>query len=179
MHTSKIIRIVGLAAIGVLAFGVTACGSSSKGSTPAFSSTAGCAVGVSTDTTKKPAIQVPSCATKPAALLSKQIIAGKGPAAKPGDSVVVKYIGFGWDNKKEFDASWDNGLGTFEVAPLGQAQVIDGWNEGLVGAKAGERRLLVIPPALAYGAGGYPPAIAPNETLVFVVDVVSVHPKAS
>ena len=95
-------------------------------------------------------------------------------AAQAGDSVVVKYIGFGWDNKKEFDASWDNGLGSFKVAPLGQAQVIDGWNQGLIGAKPGAPTAARDPAGLGYGAAGYPPAITPNETLIFVVDVVSV-----
>jgi peptidylprolyl isomerase len=151
---------------------VASCGSSTAKET--FSSTAGCAIGVSLDTKTKPSIDVPSCAAKPTALLTKTIKSGTGTAAVNGDTVVVKYIGFSWDNHKEFDASWDNGLGTFPVAPLGQAQVITGWNQGLVGAKKGERRLLVIPPALGYGADGSAPAIAPNETLIFVVDVVSV-----
>ena len=168
-------RMVAVAAIGVLAFGVAACGSSPK-VTPSFSSTAGCAVSVSLNTDNKPAIRVPSCAKKPTTLQTKDIVAGTGVAAKAGDAVNVKYIGFSWDNKKEFDASWDNGLGSFKVAPLGQAQVIDGWNQGLIGVKKGARRLLVLPPALGYGAAGYPPSIAPNETLIFVVDVISVGP---
>ncbi len=166
-------RTAALAATCVAALGLTACGSS-KGAPAAFSSTAGCHVGVSLTKADKPTIQVPSCAKKPATLQTTDIIAGKGRAAQAGDAVVVKYIGYGFDNKKEFDASWDNGLGTFKVAPLGQAQVIDGWNQGLIGAKPGARRLLVIPPSLGYGAAGYPPAISPSETLVFVIDVVSV-----
>ena len=133
---SKIFRTAVLAATCVAALALTACGSS-KGAPPAFSSTAGCAVGVSMNKADKPAIKVPSCAKKPTALQSTDVVAGKGRAAQVGDSVVVKYIGFGFDNKKEFDASWDNGLGSFKVAPLGQAQVIDGWNKGLIGAKPG------------------------------------------
>jgi peptidylprolyl isomerase len=62
------------------------------------------------------------------------------------------------------------------VAPLGQAQVIAGWNEGLIGAQAGSRRLLVIPPDQGYGSQGSGDAIAPNETLIFVVDVISIGP---
>ena len=63
----------------------------------------------------------------------------------------------------------------FTVAPLGRASVISGWNQGLVGAKVGGRRLLVIPPDLGYGAQGASGVIAPNETLVFVVDVVGIN----
>lgn len=100
-------------------------------------------------------------------------MAGSGPAAKAGDSVTVKYDGISWSTKQQFDASWDNGIGQFTVAPLGQAQVIDGWNQGLIGVKKGERRLLIIPPALGYGAQANGP-IAANETLIFVVDVVSI-----
>jgi peptidylprolyl isomerase len=151
---------------------VASCGSSTP--KESFSSTSGCAIGVSLNTKAKPAINVPSCAVKPTTLQSKTITPGTGTAAVNGDTVVVKYIGFSWDTHKEFDASWDNGLNTFPVTPLGQAQVIAGWNQGLVGAKKGERRLLVIPPTLGYGAEGSAPAITPNETLVFVVDVVSV-----
>jgi peptidylprolyl isomerase len=153
---------------GALALGVSAC---SSADTPAAS---GCAIAVSTDTGSKPAITVPSCATKPTSLQVTDVVAGSGVAAKAGDSVSVKYAGFGFDNHEQFDASWDNGLGTFAVTPLGHAPVIDGWNQGLVGAQVGTRRLLVIPPDLGYGAEGSPPDIAPNETLIFVVDVVSI-----
>jgi peptidylprolyl isomerase len=105
--------------------------------------------------------------------VTREIVAGTGPAAKAGGSVTVKYVGVSWSTKQQFDASWDNGLGQFTVAPLGQAQVIEGWNQGLIGVKKGERRLLVIPPSLGYGPQGNGP-IAPNETLIFVVDVMSV-----
>ena len=58
--------------------------------------------------------------------------------------------------------------------PLGAGRVIKGWDQGVQGMKVGGRRQLVIPPDLAYGANGYPPVIGPDETLVFVVDLVSV-----
>src|SRR5262245_5488656 len=145
-------------AIGVLAlaatmvFGVAACGNSSdkspaSGSKPATANST-CDVAVSTDVASKPTITVPSCATKPSSLVTKDIVAGSGPAAKAGDAVSVKYVGVSWSTKQQFDASWDNGLGQFTVQPLGQASVIQGWNEGLVGVKKGGRRLLIIPPAL-------------------------------
>jgi peptidylprolyl isomerase len=52
--------------------------------------------------------------------------------------------------------------------------VIPGWNQGLEGMRPGGRRKLTIPPQLAYGAQGQPPSIGPNETLVFVIDLVRI-----
>ncbi|HET8949861.1 MAG TPA: FKBP-type peptidyl-prolyl cis-trans isomerase, partial [Solirubrobacteraceae bacterium] len=72
----------------------------------------------------------------------------------------------------QFDASWDRGEPfTFQ---LGSGGVIPGWDEGVKGMKVGGRRMLVIPPDLAYGAQGSPPTIGPNETLVFVIDLLDV-----
>jgi len=135
-----------------------------------------CAIGVSTDVTKIPTVSIPSCAKAPTALQITDVVAGSGQAAKAGDSVTVKYLGAHFTNGQTFDASWTDGApgGTFTVTPLGQAQVITGWNQGLIGAKVGGRRLLVIPPDLGYGAEGAQGAIAPNETLIFVVDIVSI-----
>lgn len=169
-------RVIGaLALSAVVGLGLTACGSSGSGDStkPAAAPTGNCDVQVSTDTSVKPTVTVPSCAAKPTSLVSRDIVPGSGPAAKAGDSVTVKYDGISWSTKQQFDASWDNGLGQFTVAPLGQAQVIDGWNQGLIGVKKGERRLLIIPPDLGYGAQANGP-IAANETLIFVVDVVSI-----
>jgi FKBP-type peptidyl-prolyl cis-trans isomerase len=124
--------------------------------------------GVGTDTKKKPKIRKPE-GSPPKELIADDIVAGKGPAAKSGDQVTVDYVGVSWSSGKEFDASWKRKQ-TFPLT-LGQGGVIQGWDQGLVGAKKGTRRLLVIPPDLAYGANGSPPTIGPNETLVFVIDV--------
>jgi peptidylprolyl isomerase len=120
-----------------------------------------------TDTKKKPKIGKPK-GKPPANLVIVDIVPGKGPAAKAGDTLTVDYAGTSWSTGKEFDASW--GKQPFPVT-LGQGQVIQGWDEGLVGMKPGGRRMLVIPGDLAYGASGRPPTIAPNETLIFVVDL--------
>jgi peptidylprolyl isomerase len=85
--------------------------------------------------------------------------------------VTVHYVGCGQQSAKQFDASWDRG----QPATFGLDQVIQGWSEGLVGMKEGGRRELTIPGELAYGANPPPGAgIHPNETLVFVVDMISV-----
>jgi peptidylprolyl isomerase len=125
------------------------------------------------DTSTKPVIPKPS-GSPPRKLVKEDIVKGKGPAAKPGDTLTVNYVGVAFSTGKEFDASWDRGQ-PFAV-PLGAGKVIKGWDRGLVGMRKGGRRILTIPPELAYGSEGYPPAIAPNETLIFVVDAVSVKP---
>ena len=123
------------------------------------------------DTSLKPVIPKPT-GTPPRRLVKEDIVTGKGPAAKPGDTVVVHYVGMNFSNGQEFDASWDGG-GPFALE-LGAGTVIAGWDQGLVGIRAGGRRELIIPPELGYGPEGYPPDIPPNETLVFVIDAVSV-----
>ena len=123
---------------------------------------------VGTTTTKKPKIGKPS-GKPPTKLTVVDIVPGKGAGAKNGDSLTVDYAGNSWSTGKEFDASWKRGQ-PFPLT-LGQGSVIQGWDHGLVGMKAGGRRLLVIPPDLGYGATGSGASIKPNETLVFVVDL--------
>jgi peptidylprolyl isomerase len=105
-------------------------------------------------------------------LEASDLIVGTGSTATAGQTVNVQYIGYSWTTKKEFDASWDRGQ-AFNF-PLGRGQVIQGWDQGVAGMKVGGRRELIIPPALAYGSQSPTPAIAPNDTLIFVVDLVSV-----
>ena len=121
------------------------------------------------DLSKKPKIPK-STGPAPKQLKVEDLVVGSGPAAKNGDKVSVQYVGVLYDNNKQFDASWDRGKRPLDVT-LGAGQVIAGWDEGLVGLRKGGRRLLIIPPDLGYGPAGQGP-IAPNETLVFVVDRV-------
>ena len=93
-----------------------------------------------------------------------------GAEIAAGDSASVQYVGVSWSTGREFDASWDRGAQPFSF-PVGAGRVIAGWDRGVVGMRAGGRRLLVIPPDLAYGAQSPDPSIAPNETLIFVVDL--------
>jgi peptidylprolyl isomerase len=120
----------------------------------------------------KPDVTIPDTPA-PAELLIEDITVGDGDAAKTGDSVEVHYVGVAYANGRQFDASWDRDE-TFEFK-LGAGQVISGWDRGVVGMQVGGRRRLTIPPELAYGSRGAGGVIGPNETLVFVVDLVSVR----
>jgi len=124
------------------------------------------------DTSTKPEIPKPT-GIPPRKLVKQDIVKGKGPGAKAGDTVTVNYVGMNFSNGVEFDSSWDSGQ-PFPVQ-LGAGMVIEGWDKGLVGIRKGGRRMLTIPPEMGYGAEGYPPDIPPNETLVFVVDAVSIE----
>ncbi|HET7641266.1 MAG TPA: FKBP-type peptidyl-prolyl cis-trans isomerase [Ktedonobacteraceae bacterium] len=99
---------------------------------------------------------------------------GTGTAAQPGSTVSVEYTGWLQSNGKKFDSSYDHGGQSFPVANLGQAQIIQGWNEGLVGMKVGGIRRLIIPPSLGYGTQSNQ-VIPANSTLIFDVIVVSVQ----
>jgi len=124
------------------------------------------------DTTAKPVIPKPS-GSPPRRLVKEDIVKGKGRAAKLGDTLTVHYVGVLFTTGDEFDASWDRGA-PYDVE-LGAGGVIPGWEKGLVGIRKGGRRMLTIPPELAYGPEGYPPTIGPNETLVFAIDAVDIN----
>jgi FKBP-type peptidyl-prolyl cis-trans isomerase len=110
--------------------------------------------------------------TPPDAVKVETLIEGQGEGAAAGDTVTVHYVGVLADGT-EFDQSWSRGQ-PFAVENLGQASVIAGWNEGLVGAKIGERRRLEIGSDKAYGATGNPPTIPANAPLAFEIDVVDI-----
>ena len=97
---------------------------------------------------------------------------GDGAAVASGDTVAVHYVGVSHSTGEVFDSSWPAGQPV--EFPIGVGSVIAGWDEGLVGMKVGGRRQLVIPGDLAYGEAGRPPAIGPNDTLVFVIDLVAI-----
>ncbi len=120
----------------------------------------------------KPEISIPDGAA-PIELVIDDLTEGTGPEAAAGQQVDVHYVGVSWSNGKEFDASWDR-RATFGFK-LGGGQVIPGWDQGVAGMKVGGRRRLTLPPALGYGSQGAGGVIAPNETLVFVVDLVGVR----
>ncbi len=114
---------------------------------------------------------VPGDGTEPPSELQVEDLAvGDGPAAAEGDVLVVQYVGVRWSDGGEFDASWDRGQAL--EFQLGSGQVIPGWEQGLEGMHVGGRRMITIPPDLAYGDRGAGEAIPPGETIVFVVDLL-------
>lgn len=120
----------------------------------------------------KPEIDFPGD-EPPADLVIVDEILGEGTEATPGSTVVTHYVGVAHSTGEEFDASWNRGEPlAFRV---GVGQVIQGWDQGLLGMKVGGRRKLTIPPHLGYGERGAGSAIKPGETLIFVVDLVDVR----
>ena len=122
---------------------------------------------------EKPQVDVPSDQPPSYQLELDDITVGDGDEAGAGKVVEVHYVGVSWKTGKQFDASWDRG-DTFKFT-LGKGHVIPGWDQGVAGMKVGGRRRITIPPALAYGKRGAGAAIGPDETLVFVVDLVGVR----
>ncbi|MGW3241265.1 FKBP-type peptidyl-prolyl cis-trans isomerase [Streptomyces sp. NPDC001070] len=120
---------------------------------------------------EKPEIDFPG-GEPPADLVIRDIWEGDGAEAKAGQNVTVHYVGVAFSTGEEFDASWNrNSPFTF---PLGGGRVIKGWDQGVQGMKVGGRRELTIPAHLAYGNQSPTPLIKPGETLIFVVDLLSV-----
>lgn len=112
----------------------------------------------------------------PSELIAQDVIVGTGKEAKSGDKVSVQYVGVLYDGGKEFDTSWtsETKAGSPFEFTLGSGQVIQGWDQGVVGMKEGGRRRLLIPADLAYGEAGSPPKIPANAALVFDVDLKKV-----
>ncbi len=162
-----------LGALLVLVLALSACGGSSKdesaaSSTPSPSATA---TPDPKDLSTKPEVLSPG-GDPPTSLKVEDIVRGMGRAAKNGDDLTVQYVGISYANGQQFDASWDHGQ-PFPFK-LGTGGVIPGWDKGVKGMRAGGRRRLTIPPALAYGPAGSPPSIGPNETLIFVIDLLKI-----
>jgi len=156
---------------------LAACGgsssSSASGSSSAGKATTSVGVTVTGGFGDKPTLTVPSKAA-PAKLTTDVLTAGSGPAVSNGQSVVVNYLGQTWDAKdgkaNVFDNSYDRK--TPFATPIGKKAVITGWDQALVGQKAGSRLLLTIPPALAYGAQQNASQPLAGHTLLFVVDLL-------
>lgn len=121
---------------------------------------------------QKPSVDVPD--GPPSYQLEvEDITVGDGDEAAAGHVVEVHYVGVSWQSGEQFDASWDRG-DTFKFG-LGKGQVIQGWDQGVVGMKIGGRRQITIPPMLAYGKRGAGGVIGPDETLIFVVDLIGLR----
>ena len=158
--------------------------SKTESSSPASSSSS--SSGTSTTTTATTSASGMSATTKteapagaskevtlPSGLKYQDLVVGAGAEAVTGAMVSVHYTGVLTDGRK-FDSSVDRGQ-PYRFK-LGAREVIQGWDEGIVGMRVGGKRKLTIPPGLAYGAGGYPGTIiGPNATLVFDVELMGVN----
>jgi peptidylprolyl isomerase len=151
-----------------LALCAAGCGGGDDGDKGGSAARPGKPAAISTDLKHKPRIPKPA-GRPPGKLVVRDIVKGSGRAARPRDRLSVQYVGVSYSTGDQFDASWDRGE-PFSFQ-LGAGMVIPGWDRGLVGMRVGGRRELTIPPRLAYGPQGQPPAIGPNETLVFVIDL--------
>ena len=122
---------------------------------------------------EKPVVEIPAGQSPSYQLELDDIEVGDGDEAVAGCIVEVHYVGVSWSTGEQFDASWDRG-DTFKFA-LGKGQVIAGWDQGVAGMKVGGRRRITIPPTLGYGKRGAGGVIGPDETLVFVVDLLGLR----
>jgi len=182
------VRIAGsLVALALAAVGASGCSSgtshsASRGASGTVSvgiysqSFDGVTVGGVTDLANKP--KVTSHGTDvPTQLMTQTLVQGDGAAATPTSTVTVQYVGVLYPNGKQFDSSWDhNGAVSFSLQ-----QVVPGFAQGIGGnaqttpMKVGGRRIMILPPALGYGAAGTPDgSIPPNTPIVFVVDLIGV-----
>jgi peptidylprolyl isomerase len=180
-------RTLTLVVLSVAALGLTACSSSSSSPTTT-------AAASTTPTTSGPPTTIPTAdlsamgtsgtaptltvpkGTPPTRLETADLITGTGPAAKAGDSVTVQYVLASYSSGKTIQSSWTSQPITFTL-DANPEQVIPGWDEGLVGMQVGGRRELIIPPSLGYGnrSPGAGSGITANDTLIFIVDMLSIN----
>jgi peptidylprolyl isomerase len=164
MPKKTLVKIFAVLAVAAIAFAsITTLGgddtvSGSAAGLPAVTANAG----------EAPTITPPT-GDAPATLQTQDIIVGTGTEVLPTSTLTVHYTLMTWSNGSLVESSWSGG----QPATFPLSGVIVGWQEGLPGAKVGGRRLLVIPADKGYGPNGSGP-IGPNETLIFVVDIIAV-----
>ena len=164
MPKKTLVKIFAVLAVAAIAFAsITTLGgddtvSGSAAGLPAVTANAG----------EAPTITPPT-GTPPATLQTQDIIVGSGTEVLATSTLTVHYTLMTWSNGSLVESSWSGG----QPATFPLSGVIAGWQEGLPGAKVGGRRLLVIPADKGYGPNGSGP-IGPNETLIFVVDIITV-----
>lgn len=122
-----------------------------------------------TDNAGEPPIITAPSGAAPTELTTGDVIVGTGAEVLPSSTLTVHYTLMAWSTGQIIESSWSSG----SPATFALAQVVPGWQQGLPGAKVGGRRLLILPPDMGYGAAGAGP-IGPNETLIFVVDILGV-----
>jgi peptidylprolyl isomerase len=164
MSKKTLLKVFAVLAVAAIAFATI---TSFGGKDTVSESTAGFPA-VTGNAGEAPTITPPTGAA-PTTLQTKDIIVGTGTEVLPTSTLTVHYTLMTWSNGKLIESSWSGG----QPATFPLSGVIAGWQEGLPGAKVGGRRLLVIPADKGYGPNGSGP-IGPNETLIFVVDIIAV-----
>ncbi|CAB4684058.1 unannotated protein [freshwater metagenome] len=162
MKINKKLAIAAILALSITS--LTACGGKD---TVADSAAAGLPA-VTGNAGEAPTISAPT-GTPPTTLQTQDIIVGSGTEVVATSTLTVHYTLMSWSTGTVVESSWTSG----QPATFPLSGVIAGWQQGLPGAKVGGRRLLVIPADLGYGPNGSGP-IGPNETLIFVVDIIGV-----
>ena len=161
---SKVRNLAIAAIIAVALTSLSACGGKDKVADTASSGLPA----VTANAGEAPTITAPT-GTAPTTLETKDIIVGTGTEVVASSTLTVHYTLMTWSDGKIIESSWSGG----QPATFPLSGVIAGWQQGLPGAKVGGRRLLVIPADLGYGPNGSGP-IGPNETLIFVVDIIGI-----
>jgi FKBP-type peptidyl-prolyl cis-trans isomerase len=127
---------------------------------------------VTATTGKAPTVTIPKT-SPPSTLVVKTLIKGNGPPVAKGQEVVTQYVGLNWRTRAVFDSSWSRGAPFGFEIDASPAQIIPGWDKGLLGVPVGSRVMLIIPPKDGYGSSGESSAgIKGTDTLVFVVDIL-------
>jgi len=119
-----------------------------------------------------PAVEIPG-GPPPRRLVVEDLREGGGAAAKRGDELTVEYLGVYWGGE-EFTNSWDRRKPFRFVLGSGDIRVTPAWNRGLVGLRVGGRRKLIAPPDSLY-RGSPPPELGPDDSIVYVVDLISLR----
>ena len=151
--------------VGAIFLGVTSM--SDSGTSDSGSSASALPV-VSANAGEAPSISAPS-GIPPAELTTSDVIVGTGAEVLPTSTLTVHYTLMAWSTGQVIESSWSGG----QPATFPLANVVEGWQKGLPGAKVGGRRLLILPPEMGYGPAGSGP-VGPNETLIFAVDIIGV-----
>lgn len=119
-----------------------------------------------------PTLTVAPDAKKPTTVVKTDVAVGCGDVVKPDSDLIANYVNYIFPSSTPNQSSWEQG----QPAPLSMQGVIPCWQQGVLGMKAGGRRLIICTPESAYGAAGSPPGIPANATLTFVVQVNEVTP---
>lgn len=168
LAVALVLTMVGAIFLGVTSMSDSGMSDSGSSDSAGTSSSASALPVVSANAGEAPSISAPS-GTPPAELTTSDVIVGTGAEVLPTSTLTVHYTLMAWSTGQVIESSWSGG----QPATFPLANVVEGWQKGLPGAKVGGRRLLILPPEMGYGPAGSGP-IGPNETLIFAVDIIGV-----